>query len=46
MKKKQESSFILHLIYPKWIIDVPMKGETIEFPENNIEEYLQDLGIS
>lgn len=32
-------------MYPKWIIDMPVKGKTIVFSEYNIGKDLHDLGI-
>ena len=46
MKWKQECLLIIHSMHPKWIIDVHVKGKTIEFLEYSIEERLHDLEIS
>ena len=32
-------------ISSRWIVDINMKGKTIKFPEDNMEEDLHDLRV-
>ena len=44
--KTKKCLLIIHPMHPKWIIDVHVKGKTLEFLEYSVEEYLHDLEIS